>query len=111
VAGRVLLESGIASGREPTATVAIFSYISQFLRETNVSLDAEDEEPFPMRLLHFRRTFVEKMFAIHKKVELFKRIADCDRGAVASTQRLRGRATGRGEREKAESAPARSRSA
>jgi hypothetical protein len=26
-----------------------------------------------MRLLHFRRTFVEKMFAIHSKVELLKR--------------------------------------
>jgi hypothetical protein len=26
-----------------------------------------------MRLLHFRRTFVEKMFAIHGKVELMKR--------------------------------------
>ena len=26
-----------------------------------------------MRLLHFRRTFVEKMFAIHGKVEQFKR--------------------------------------
>jgi len=26
-----------------------------------------------MRLLHFRRTFVEKMFAIHAKVELLKR--------------------------------------
>lgn len=25
-----------------------------------------------MRLLHFRRTFVEKMFAIHSKVELYK---------------------------------------
>ena len=25
-----------------------------------------------MRLLHFRRTFVEKMFAIHGKVELLK---------------------------------------
>jgi hypothetical protein len=25
-----------------------------------------------MRLLHFRRTFVEKMFAIHAKVEAFK---------------------------------------
>jgi hypothetical protein len=28
---------------------------------------------FPMRLLHFRRTFVEKLFAIHAKVELLKR--------------------------------------
>mgnify|MGYP001578629668 CR=1 FL=1 len=26
-----------------------------------------------MRLLHFRRTFVEKLFAIHSKVEKFKR--------------------------------------
>lgn len=26
-----------------------------------------------MRLLHFRRTFVEKLFAIHAKVELLKR--------------------------------------
>jgi hypothetical protein len=26
-----------------------------------------------MRLLHFRRTFVEKLFAIHAKVEVFKR--------------------------------------
>src|SRR5262249_27960864 len=26
-----------------------------------------------MRLLHFRRTFVEKMFAIHAKVEIFKK--------------------------------------
>lgn len=30
---------------------------------------------FSMRLLHFRRTFVEKMFAIHSKVELLKRDA------------------------------------
>lgn len=28
---------------------------------------------FPLRLLHFRRTFVEKMFAIHGKVEQLKR--------------------------------------
>ena len=26
-----------------------------------------------MRLLHFRRTFVEKLFAIHGKVQLLKR--------------------------------------
>jgi hypothetical protein len=26
-----------------------------------------------MRLLHFQRTFVEKMFAIHSKVEMLKR--------------------------------------
>ena len=73
VAARVLVEAGTASGREPTATVELRSYLSQFLQETGFSLGADDEGPFTMRLLHFRRTFVEKMFAIHGKVELLKR--------------------------------------
>lgn len=73
VANRVLLEAGTASGREPTGTIELRSYLGQFLQETGASLNAEDEGPFPMRLLHFRRTFVEKMFAIHSKVELLKR--------------------------------------
>ena len=73
VAGTVLLESGIASGREPTETVPLRSFLSEFLADTGATLGAEDEAPFAMRLLHFRRTFVEKLFAIHKKVELFKR--------------------------------------
>jgi hypothetical protein len=46
--------------------------VGQFLEETGFTLGAEDESPFEMRLLHFRRTFVEKMFAIHAKVEAFK---------------------------------------
>jgi hypothetical protein len=73
VANRVLLEAGAASGREPTTNVELRSYLSQFLLETGVTLGAEDESSFPMRLLHFRRTFVEKMFAIHSKIELLKR--------------------------------------
>ena len=73
VANRVLLETGTASGREPTTTVELRSYLGEFLRDIGVSMDADDEAPFSMRLLHFRRTFVEKMFAIHGKVELFKR--------------------------------------
>ncbi len=73
VVNRVLLEAGTASGREPTSTLELRSCIGQFLEETGQSLGAEDELPFSMRLLHFRRTFVEKMFAIHAKVELFKR--------------------------------------
>lgn len=36
-------------------------------------LEADGEGAFPMRLLHFRRTFVEKLFAIHARVELLKR--------------------------------------
>lgn len=73
VAGHVLVEAGTASGREPTVTVDLQSYLGSFLAERGVSLGAEDEAGFPMRLLHFRRTFVEKLFAIHGKVELFKR--------------------------------------
>jgi hypothetical protein len=30
-----------------------------------------DEGPFTMRLLHFQRTFVERMFAIHGKVDAY----------------------------------------
>jgi len=73
VANRVFLEAGAASGREPTSIVELRSYLGQFLEETGISLGADDEGRFSLRLLHFRRTFVEKMFAIHGKVELFKR--------------------------------------
>jgi hypothetical protein len=73
VTGSVLVEAGTASGREPTADVEIRSYLGTFLTERGVSLGAEDELGFSMRLLHFRRTFVEKLFAIHAKVEGFKR--------------------------------------
>ncbi len=75
VANRVLLETGTASGREPTADVELRSLLAQFLQESATSLGAEDETGFTLRLLHFRRTFVEKLFAIHSKVELLKRDA------------------------------------
>jgi hypothetical protein len=73
IRNRVLVEVGTASGKEPTECVKLQSYIGQFLQESGISLGAEDEGSFEMRLLHFKRTFVEKMFAIHAKVELFKK--------------------------------------
>lgn len=73
VVNKILLEAGSASGREPTTEVEISSYLAAFLSDAKLSLGAEDEAPFKFRLLHFRRTFVEKLFAIHSKVELFKR--------------------------------------
>ncbi|MEX2663420.1 MAG: nucleotidyl transferase AbiEii/AbiGii toxin family protein [Vicinamibacterales bacterium] len=73
VANRVLLEAGAASGREPTEEIELRSYLSGFLESQGMSLGADDEGAFPMRLLHFRRTFVEKLFAIHGRVELLKR--------------------------------------
>ena len=72
VANRVVLEAGAASGREPSSLVELRSYLGEFLEESGASMGADDEGPFLMRLLHFRRTFVEKMFAIHSKVELLK---------------------------------------
>jgi len=73
IRNRVFVEAGTASGREPTEQVRLQSYVGQFLQESGTSLGAEDEGSFEMRLLHFRRTFVEKMFAIHAKVEAFKK--------------------------------------
>jgi hypothetical protein len=64
VAGHVVVEAGTASGREPTATLELRSYLGTFLTDRGVSFGAEDEASFAMRLLHFRRTFVEKLFAI-----------------------------------------------
>jgi len=52
VTARVLLESGTASGREPTADMPLQSYLGQFLQETGVTLSADDEQSFTMRLLH-----------------------------------------------------------
>jgi hypothetical protein len=73
VAAVVVVEAGTASGREPTVVVDLRSYLGQFFLETGLSIGADDESAFAMRLLHFRRTFVEKLFAIHSKVELLKR--------------------------------------
>lgn len=73
IRNRLLIEVGTASGKEPTESVKLQSYLGQFLQDAGISLGAEDESPFVMQLLHFRRTFVEKLFAIHAKVELFKK--------------------------------------
>jgi len=70
VAPRVLLEAGTASGREPVVEVELRSLLSEFLLSAEISLGATDESSFPMKLLHFRRTFVEKLFAIHGRVQL-----------------------------------------
>jgi hypothetical protein len=72
IKNRVFVEAGAASGTQPTDQIRLQSYVGQFLQETSRSLGADDEGPFEMRLLHFRRTFVEKMFTIHGKVEAYK---------------------------------------
>jgi hypothetical protein len=64
----VLLEPGIQSGTFPTEVVPITSLIGRYLLEQGRADMADDLMGFDMTLLHFRRTFVEKMFALHGKV-------------------------------------------
>jgi hypothetical protein len=68
IAPQVLLESGVFSGEQPTETRELVSYAGEYLQARGLAGIAEDTGPFPMRLLHFRRTFVEKLFAIHARV-------------------------------------------
>ncbi|HEV7769791.1 MAG TPA: nucleotidyl transferase AbiEii/AbiGii toxin family protein [Solirubrobacterales bacterium] len=70
----VRLEPGIQSGKQPTARVEISSIVGDLLIERDAvdELGVEGIQPFEMTLLHFRRTFVEKLFAIHGKVERLK---------------------------------------
>jgi hypothetical protein len=64
----VRLEPGIESGTFPTEVLPITSMIGQYLLEQGRDDMGDDLRGFDMALLHFRRTFVEKMFALHGKV-------------------------------------------
>ena len=73
----VRLESGVQSGDFPLVTVELTSIVAKEVAaaggtETLQMEGVDDLEPFEMTLLHFRRTFVEKLFAIHGKVERLK---------------------------------------
>jgi predicted nucleotidyltransferase component of viral defense system len=70
---RILLEMGIRSGNYPLESLSLSSFLAQFLRDTNETLRAKDESSFPMLLLHFKRTFVEKLFAIHNHIGDYQR--------------------------------------
>lgn len=69
----VLLEAGIQSADHPTETRALTSLIGEMLDSRNVASGTDDRSPFEMRLLHFRRTFVEKLFTLHSRVERAKK--------------------------------------
>ena len=68
VRSAVRLEPGVQSGDFPIEVVPITSLVAQHLHEEGRADRAEDLEGFDMTLLHYRRTFVEKMFALHGKV-------------------------------------------
>lgn len=79
----VLLEIGIRSGDYPVAEVGLISYVSEFLREKSAGEIASDLTPFNMMLLHYKRTFVEKLYTIHSKVEIMMQRGDSDLGVHA----------------------------
>lgn len=64
----VLLEPGIQSGDFPWEVRPITSLVADFLLEDDRHDLADDLQPFEMTLLHFRRTFVEKLFTVDGKV-------------------------------------------
>ncbi len=71
----VRLEPSVQSGNQPTQDVEISSFVADLLRKrgaTGALDDVDGLETFTMTLLHFRRTFVEKLFALHGKVERLK---------------------------------------
>jgi hypothetical protein len=70
----VRLEPGVQSGEQPTERRPISSIVGKTLVDRGVAgdLGVECVEPFEMKLLHFGRTFVEKLFAIHGKIERLK---------------------------------------
>jgi hypothetical protein len=70
----VRLEPGVQSGRHPTADVQLTSIVAALIvtRGAAEEVATDGLDPFTMTLLHFRRTFIEKLFAIHGKVERLK---------------------------------------
>lgn len=68
IANHIFLEIGTRSGDYPIVSCSISSYVSQFLQQKQETLGTEDEMPFTMPVLHYKRTFVEKIFAIHSAI-------------------------------------------
>lgn len=64
----VLLEPGVRSGTFPTMPVPLSSLVGEYLASRGAGDMADDLTGFEMTLLHFRRTFVEKLFAVHDRV-------------------------------------------
>jgi len=64
----VMAEPGIRSGTFPTQVVRLQSYAAEYLADQGLADIADDLEPFPMVLMHFRRTYVEKLFTLHSHV-------------------------------------------
>lgn len=69
IAPSIMTEPGTRGGTSPATEREISSVVGRFLREAKQGAIAEDLDSFPMTVLHFRRTFVEKLFVVHSLVE------------------------------------------
>jgi hypothetical protein len=65
IAGEIVSEPGARGGPNPSEECEIESELGRFLRDEGGTEIAEDTEPFSIAVLHFRRTFVEKLFIAH----------------------------------------------
>ncbi|MGH2838343.1 MAG: nucleotidyl transferase AbiEii/AbiGii toxin family protein [Thermoleophilaceae bacterium] len=68
----VQTEPGVAGGDHPTEDMDIGSVVASYLREQGEEEIADDLNVFQVTTLHFRRTFVEKLFVIHALAERLK---------------------------------------
>jgi hypothetical protein len=64
VAATVRVEPGVQSGDHPVEQRRISSLVADFVIEQGLGEIARDLSSFEMTMLHFRRTFVEKLFTI-----------------------------------------------
>lgn len=72
LAPTVMTEPGVAGGDRPSGDLQIESHLARFLRTQGQEDMAEDTTGFGVATLHFRRTFVEKLFVVHALVERLK---------------------------------------
>ena len=68
----IRLEISTTAGTEPCEVQQLSSLAADYATIAGVADVATDTEPFEMRLLHFRRTFVEKLFALHSYIALWR---------------------------------------
>lgn len=68
IAQTVIVEAGVRSGYWPIEKMSVESLAARVARDLGRADIAEDLAPFEMNMLHFRRTFVEKLMAIHSLV-------------------------------------------
>ncbi len=72
----IRLEISTAAGTEPCEVRQLSSLAAEYATIAGIADIATDTESFEMRLLHFRRTFVEKLFALHSYIVRWRESGD-----------------------------------